>query len=54
MYKYGLLTKDGEKITYVIAESLEDAVTKFTIMKQIPEKSILEIFYIEKLDFYKY
>ncbi len=50
MKKYVLLTKLGEAITYVLANDKEEAVELFSKQKKIPNKSVLEIFQVKKVN----
>ena len=50
MKKYGLFTKNGERINYLYANDINEALIKFSMIKKLPEKIILELFLIEKIN----
>jgi len=50
MSKFKLQTKDGENITLINANSLEEAQSKFAIRKQLTIEQLLDIFDVEEIE----
>jgi hypothetical protein len=48
MNKFYLKTKSGEKINFTFANTLYDAQVKFSKIKSLDIKALLEIFIIEE------
>jgi hypothetical protein len=49
MNTFALITKSGEKITSVIAENINEAIYKLSLIKQLSEVELLKIFDVRNI-----